>query len=148
MCLAPKTIPKRKKQCVNDSLKFSSTELKYFSKPSHVVVRFANIENQMTKNVESVYTIEDAKPNLSCESEAVYDNEVRTTKSSLAVCKKTWLFRGRCKKRVRFLDEIQPQNSLGERFVHFFRFLWTCTRTVTTALSKSESFNIVVFPYL
>lgn len=120
-----------------------------------MAVRFANIENQMTKNVESVCSIEDAKRNLSCESEVVYENEVKTTKSSLSPCKRTWIFRGRCKKRVRFLDEIPPQNSLCERLVRFFRFLWTCTRTVSTVLSKSESivfalswFPFVVFPYL
>lgn len=139
--------------CGTNCLKTSSTELKHFSKPSHVVARFANIENHMTKNVESTCCIE-AEPTL---SEVVYENEVKT-KSSLAVCKKTWLFRGRCKKRVRFLDEIQPRYSLCERFVRFFHFIWTCTRTVTTVLSKSEffyCFNIVmlefyfvVFPYL
>lgn len=131
---------KKEQQCENTGLKISSTELKHFSKPSHVAARFANIENQMTKNVESACTIESAKPNLSCESEVVYETEVKTTKSSLATCKKTWVFGGRCKKRVRFLDEIQPQNSFCERFVSFFRFLWSCTRTVTTVLSNSESF--------
>lgn len=136
---------KKEQQCVNGSIEFSSTELKHFNKPSHVAARFANIENKITKNVESACTIEDAKPNLSCESVVAYENEVKTTKSSLAACKKTWIFGGRCKKRVRFFDEIQPPSSLCERFVSFFRFLWTCTRTVTTVLSKSEFFIALLF---
>lgn len=97
----------------------------------------------MTKNVVNTYTLGDETPSVA-DAPCLTLEEVKVAKSSLSKAKKVRIFRTKCKKRVRFLDEQKPTTDpFRDRFIRFFRFLWSCTSTVRTALSKSKSAFIV-----
>lgn len=119
----------------------SSTELKDFT-ACDVKTTNVNQNKQMTKNVVNTCSLKDETPQVA-DATIVSLIEVKVAKSSLSKAKKTSIFRTRCKKRVRFLDEQKLADSFCDRFLRFFRFLSSCTSTVRTAISKSKSVFIV-----
>ncbi|KAM3964989.1 Kv channel-interacting protein 4 [Aphomia sociella] len=119
----------------------TNTELQQANKVNYnVKVRPLYLkEKHMSKNVVNINTTADTRLQVETKIRVVFQNEVKSTKSSLVsdVSKKN---KNSAKKRVRFLD-LQPSQEripLCQRLIRLFNFVWNCTRSTVRTILNSE----------
>jgi hypothetical protein len=119
--------------CINKTeTETTKTELKELGETQHDVRArplYVN-DKQMVKNVvtEKSSDVEDCVVSVKCTKSSLVKYRVNGKR----VHERT------CKKRVRFSDQNSDVDRVPawRRFVRFFNFLWNCTRSVGTVLSK------------